>query len=283
MSRFSLASTLSSTSLGSTTDESQANEDSDGGWKESEMDHERSEGACAGRETRERGLSVGQASGKAAPGPHSPKRDSCSATRGRRKRPTSTLSLSGHQGKISSLGNPRGAEGSAANGAARRLFDRVAAIHWVDGGNGGLSGSFPTNPACLASLAARPNLAIRVHGTPYQWRNARRPWLALERDAFIASLEEFRQAFDARDGYTFATDISVGGQGKKVMCAGAGELSEGAGGATTCRVIHECIGLAGGIGRRPRGSADVKRLFYFENEEPSLDVHFQALMQLIPE
>ncbi|CAN0491555.1 unnamed protein product, partial [Scytosiphon promiscuus] len=61
--------------------------------------------------------------------------------------------------------------------------------HWVDGGNGGLEGSFPTNPACLAVLAALlPGLAVRVHGTPYQWGNPCRPWLAFEADAFLASL-----------------------------------------------------------------------------------------------
>ncbi|CAM9838799.1 unnamed protein product, partial [Hapterophycus canaliculatus] len=78
--------------------------------------------------------------------------------------------------------------------AAHRLFHRVAAIHWVDGGNGGVAGgSFPINLCSLARLAALPNLAIRVHGTPYQWGNLCRPWLVYEAINFVASVEGFRQ------------------------------------------------------------------------------------------
>ncbi len=143
---------------------------------------------------------------------------------------------------------------------ARRLFNRVAAIHWVDGGNGHLSGgSFPTNMSSLARLAALPNLAIRVHGTPYQWGNHCRPFLTLEADAFLAAVEGFRPAPDVRERSPFATTTSS------------------TGGRTA-------VGWVDGVGTKEAvnrsAACDIKRLVYFESEQPSLENHFRVLREL---
>lgn len=189
--------------------------------------------------------------------------------------------------------NSRSPHGLVASGTAQRLFDRVAAIHWVDGGNGDLAGgSFPTNICSLARLAALPNLAIRVHGTPYQWVNRCRPFLALEADAFVASVEGFRRELKARDGLDFSATNSLS---SRVVPAGSpdGEYPRGA----PSGMAHDVDGnyvVAGGGEADPEtaGGGDskedagvgagygVKRLFYFESEQPSLENHFRVLMEL---
>ena len=144
-----------------------------------------------------------------------------------------------------------------SGGPARQLFNRVAAIHWVDGGNGHLAGgSFPTNVCSLARLAALPNLAIRVHGTPYQWGNHCRPFLTLEADAFLASVEGFRPTGDTRERSPFVTTTSTNRR-----TAGGGDAKEA----------------------NRLGACDVKRLVYFESEQPSLENHFRVLRELNPE
>lgn len=182
-------------------------------------------------------------------------------------------------------------------GAAQRLFGRVAAIHWVDGGNGGLAGgSFPTNPCSLARLAALPNLAIRVHGSPYQWGNDCRPFLAFEADAFLDSVEGFRQPLDTREWIEkyapsrVATNGSMaGGNGstscdRKYLRDAASRVANDADGdvSTSGGVGSEGADAGGGakgVGR-VRTGCDVKRVVYFEGEEPSLDVHFRILREL---
>lgn len=147
---------------------------------------------------------------------------------------------------------------------ARRLFNRVAAIHWVDGGNGHVAGgSFPTNMSSLARLAALPNLAIRVHGTPYQWGNHCRPFLTLEADAFLAAVESFRPIFDVRERSPFATTTTTSSTG--------GRIAVGVGGVD--RVDAKEAGCRS-------GACDVKRLVYFESEQPSLENHFRVLREL---
>lgn len=177
-----------------------------------------------------------------------------------------------------------------SDGAAQRLFERVAAIHWVDGGNGGVAGgSFPINLCSLARLAAIPNLAIRVHGTPYQWGNLSRPWLVYEAADFVSSVEGFRQTLNP-----FAATSST--YGSTPPEAQASSLSQRAGTGVSCDVGGNS-GLAGGIetasgdagderseedGHGPAASTacDVKRLLYFESEQPSLENHFRVLAEL---
>lgn len=292
---FSSASTLSSASLGSTTDESQENDDSDCEWKSTpDAEQDRAQAPSRERVARKPSASLRVPTyGAAGVGDEAfPK-----TFAKRRKRERSTLPVSPEADASSGPDYPHRRKGHGGGveeeccGAARRLFDRVAAIHWVDGGNGGLTGSFPTNPACLASLAARPNLAIRVHGTPYQWDSPCRPWLAFERDAFLSSLEEFGAGLDGQEGLAFGTSIDVGGGGKgrevrssrRRMALGA---AAGGSRSRSSAVRGRCSarGMAVAKGEGKVGAAcGVKRLFYFENEEPSLGVHFQALRELNPE
>ncbi|CAM9993335.1 unnamed protein product [Scytosiphon promiscuus] len=166
------------------------------------------------------------------------------------------------------------------DGAAHQLFQRVAAIHWVDGGNGGVAGgSFPINLCSLARLAALPNLAIRVHGTPYQWGNLCRPWLVYEAANFMASVEGFRQTLRP-----FATSPEAG-----VLPLSHRASNGNVGGNTGVdNGVETASGDAGGENseggehRRGHGSTacDVKRLFYFESEQPSLENHFRVLAEL---
>lgn len=172
----------------------------------------------------------------------------------------------------STEGDKNTSTAETGDGAAQRLFGRVAAIHWVDGGNGGLAGgSFPTNMCSLARLAALPNLAIRVHGSPYQWGNNCRPFLAFEADAFLDSVEGFRQAISMRNGFEeFAPSppsSAVNGSGSR----DAEYLRDVDAGS---RVAHDTDGHAGS------SACDVKRVVYFESEQPSLDIHFRVLREL---
>ncbi|CAM9342412.1 unnamed protein product [Ectocarpus sp. 12 AP-2014] len=188
----------------------------------------------------------------------------------------------------------RGLDDDSGSGAANRLFGRVAAVHWVDGANAAVAGSFPTNLRSLARLAALPNLSIRVHGTPYQWSSQYRPWLASEATAFLASVEGFRRALRAREeGSAFATKSSTtagrmsgGGDGGEVGVFSTDAAARGGGDGLAAGVAPiDSEGSAGegskGGGSRVGGAAcDVKRLVYFENEQPSLENHFRVLAEL---
>ena len=221
------------------------------------------------------------------PGNPSPRPASTRDKRPRRKRASASSTEGANNASAVEIGG----------GAAQRLFGRVAAIHWVDGGNGGLAGgSFPTNMCSLARLAALPNLIIRVHGSPYQWSNNCRPFLAFEADAFLDSVEGFRQALSIRDGFeefapsSAAEDDNDGGQGSgsrdrdyardaagrvahdaDVHASSSGEAgSEGDGAGDAKEIGHIGTGAA----------CDVKRVVYFESEQPSLDIHFRVLREL---
>jgi Uncharacterised protein family UPF0565 len=80
-------------------------------------------------------------------------------------------------------------ESSCSSTYAHKLFARVTAMHWLDAGNGPLAGSLPSNSAALKQLAEQySSVRLYVHGSPYQWASAARPWLKRERDAFSAAL-----------------------------------------------------------------------------------------------
>ncbi|KAG5190597.1 hypothetical protein JKP88DRAFT_205417 [Tribonema minus] len=143
-----------------------------------------------------------------------------------------------------------------ADTAARRLFSRVAAVHWVDAGNGMHRGSLPADAAALAALAAEhPSVRLRVHGSPYQWRNADRPWLALERDAFVRAVGAAR-AHAGSSGGSAATGAGGGG-------GAAGESGDGG------------TGSSGG-GEQGSG-APVRCTEYFGDMPGSLALHFRML------
>lgn len=280
MPSFLTSTSSSASSLGSTTDESQATDDSDGCWKEAATDSDSNHsGACY--QIRELGLNSRQTEGDG--GAALDGRQQGGALRRRPKRRNSTFGK-GYESRMCEARLAAETDRSIGDGsgASRRFFDRVVAVHWVDGGNGNLAGSFPTNQACLASLAGRRNVAIRVHGTPYQWRNSCRPWLAFERDAFLSSLRGFRDALDTREGYPFGTN--VGGQSEKGKPPGGTTLSGDTSVATPSSVCSPGgDGIAPNVAGLAWGHCGVKRVLYFENEEPSLNIHFQALRALDPE
>lgn len=279
---------FSSTSLASGTNESPAPENPNGrggggwGWKGTDSVQSKAD------EDEQKFIN---------PGSPSPRAASTRDKRPRRKRP----SLSSTEGE----NNASTINQEMSGGAAQRLFGRVAAIHWVDGGNGGLAGgSFPTNMCSLARLAALPNLVIRVHGSPYQWSNNCRPFLAFEADAFLDSVEGFRQASSMRDrdGFeefgpsTAAEGSSIdggngsGSSGRDYLRDAASRVardtdsqasisseagSEGGGGAGGAKEIGRI-----GTGRGTGAACDVKRVVYFESEQPTLDIHFRVLREL---
>lgn len=265
---------FSSTSLASSTNGSPSpghenlDERGGGGWKGTDTDHNK---------PRENLID---------PDSPSPRPASTHDKRRRRKRTCTCASSTGGDGE----GEHNNASTTEMDGgAAQRIFGRVAAIHWVDGGNGGLAGgSFPTNTCSLARLAALPNLVIRVHGSPYQWGNNCRPFLAFEADAFLDSVEGFRQALHTREGFEFAPSSAANGSialdaGKEYLGDAASRVPHGTDGhAGTSSEAGSEEADAGGMKEVSRNgtACDVKRVVYFESEQPSLDIHFRVLREL---
>lgn len=248
---FSSASPPSSLSLGSTTDESHTNGDSDeGGWKDA-IEPSRSEALdLPGR----------RAAVESAVPSHSPR---SKFSRKRTRKHAAAACFPGRDGEVAGASRkkatPKSIGTCGAAAAAQRVFDRVKAIHWIDGGNGMLDGSFATNPVALAALAARSSVDIRLHGTPYQWGNPSRPWLAFERDAFSATLDEL--ALTATANYDSV--VEHGGKDGETAQVGNGSNPQ--------------------MGQRhDRHVPRVKCMLYFEDMEPSLDAHFQILGELDP-
>lgn len=277
-SRFSTK-TFSLTSAGSSTNGSRTDEDLDeasgGKWKATHTD-----------EDEESLLN---------PSSPSPRPASARGQRRNRRQPSST-SFSAAKVDDGARMFGRRPHRPNAGSAAQRLFDRVAAIHWVDGGNGDLAGgSFPTNECSLARLAALPNLAIRVHGTPYQWGNHCRPFLAFEADAFVASVEGFRRALIVREGPGIAATNSTK---SRVVAVGSRDTEHPRGAASGKANDVGCDCSVAGEGEielesagngdskgddRVGAGCDVKRLLYFDGEQPSLENHFRVLTELSTE
>ncbi|CAN0367839.1 unnamed protein product, partial [Ectocarpus fasciculatus] len=148
--------------------------------------------------------------------------------------------------------------GGSGSGAANGLFGRVAAVHWVDGANAAVAGSFPTNLRSLARLAALPNLSIRVHGTPYQWSSQCRPWLASEATAFLSSVEGFRKALRAREeelafatkSSTTASRVGGGGDGGGAGVFSTDAAARGGGDGLAAGVVAAGSGGSGGEGSK---------------------------------
>lgn len=82
------------------------------------------------------------------------------------------------------------------------LQSLVREIHWLDSGNGNSHGSMPVavlrRPEACERLRSA-GVVFGIHGTPYQWGDARRRWLRDEKDEFVAHLR-LRGADDVPPG-----------------------------------------------------------------------------------
>mmetsp|Transcript_22162 Transcript_22162/g.42287 ORF Transcript_22162/g.42287 Transcript_22162/m.42287 type:complete len:296 (+) Transcript_22162:286-1173(+) len=68
----------------------------------------------------------------------------------------------------------------------------VRSIHYLDVGSNG-RGAYITDPRVLTSishLATQQDLKLHFHGTPRQWQDPRRPWIADEKNRCLKQLRE---------------------------------------------------------------------------------------------
>lgn len=75
-------------------------------------------------------------------------------------------------------------------GVDPRLNDfasRISAMYWLDGGHNGESNTWITDEKFLDHLAKHVP-RIRVHVTPYQIKDATRPWIGKEQKKFVENL-----------------------------------------------------------------------------------------------
>ena len=64
---------------------------------------------------------------------------------------------------------------------------RISAMYWLDGGHSGESNTWITDEKFLDHLAKHVP-RIRVHVTPYQIKDATRPWIGKEQKKFVENL-----------------------------------------------------------------------------------------------
>lgn len=69
-------------------------------------------------------------------------------------------------------------------GPAEEFCKKISNVYWLDGGHSGGYDTWVTNKEVLASLAARKNIKIHIHVTPYQVQDDQRPWIRRECKAF---------------------------------------------------------------------------------------------------
>ncbi|GLI69052.1 hypothetical protein VaNZ11_013594, partial [Volvox africanus] len=77
--------------------------------------------------------------------------------------------------------------------AVAALLDSIHAVHFFDAGLN-CRGVHLTDLGVTALLGKRHSrraLVVHLHGTPRQWADRRRPWIAQERDRFLGLLGEF--------------------------------------------------------------------------------------------
>lgn len=70
----------------------------------------------------------------------------------------------------------------------RRLLDSIHVTHFLDAGLN-CRGVHVTDPQVVSWLGVRRGrvpLQVHLHGTPRQWGDRRRPWIAAEKDRFHA-------------------------------------------------------------------------------------------------
>lgn len=70
--------------------------------------------------------------------------------------------------------------------SVEEFIQLVSKIYWLDGGHGGRSDTWITQENILACLS---RFEIESHVTPYQVKDATRPWLGHEHDQFIRGLQ----------------------------------------------------------------------------------------------
>ncbi|KAG2499943.1 hypothetical protein HYH03_002230 [Edaphochlamys debaryana] len=93
-----------------------------------------------------------------------------------------------------------GARPALAPPAAAAVLDSIRAVHFLDAGLN-CRGVHLTDPTPISHLAARHRrqpLSLVLHGTPRQWGDRRRPWIAAEKDRFLALLAEAGLPAEAR-------------------------------------------------------------------------------------
>ncbi|GIL42898.1 hypothetical protein Vafri_734 [Volvox africanus] len=77
--------------------------------------------------------------------------------------------------------------------AVAALLDSIHAVHFFDAGLNcrGVHLTDPRVTALLGKRHSRRALVVHLHGTPRQWADRRRPWIAQERDRFLGLLGDF--------------------------------------------------------------------------------------------
>lgn len=115
--------------------------------------------------------------------------------------------------------------------AEPEFWGRVRAVHFVDAGLS-VPGVFPLREEELqaASLVAPEGFAIWLHGTPRQWEDAARPFVAEETDAFArrcetAGLRVERRCYGAGE----APSLDMHFDSLRCFCTGGAEDAEASG------------------------------------------------------
>lgn len=104
--------------------------------------------------------------------------------RGNRAAPPSSASAS----QVSKSGLFTAASGDSSASPALQLLAQVREVHLLDAGLPS-HGAYITDPAVAKALAMRQSSPrIIYHGTPRQWRDPGRTWLAHEKDRSVACL-----------------------------------------------------------------------------------------------
>ncbi|KAG1671282.1 hypothetical protein FOA52_010853 [Chlamydomonas sp. UWO 241] len=120
---------------------------------------------------------------------------------------------------------------------AARVLDSVTQVHYLDAGLNG-AGVHMTDARHAESLGARSiriPLTVAFHGTPRQWNDRRRPWIAAEKDRSVAVLRAAAAA---------AAGIEEGGGSGSRLTVTERVYFEGPGQRPSLRQHFEVIGAA---------------------------------------
>lgn len=90
-------------------------------------------------------------------------------------------------------------------GVDPRLNDfasRISSMYWLDGGHSGESNTWITDEKFLYHLAQHvPSIRVHVHVTPYQMKDATRPWIGKEEKKFVESLRSLGANIKVKDHF----------------------------------------------------------------------------------
>ncbi|RZF36476.1 hypothetical protein LSTR_LSTR011263 [Laodelphax striatellus] len=76
----------------------------------------------------------------------------------------------------------------------QKCISRISDMFWLDAGHGGRN-IFLTSPSLLQTLA-ETGIRIHIHVTPYQVKDAKRPWIGQEESQFTTLLEHFNANYE---------------------------------------------------------------------------------------